>query len=117
MNESFDYSFTFGDLEGISINKNELMFRYTDSESAEKDLESFLRLASKTLNLDDLVISGEQTILGIYKLSISETVVKPMSAREWIEIKFGSDVSHGVAQMQMMDDYAEYFHSIKVGNH
>lgn len=109
--ESFDYSLAFGDMDGISLNKNEIMFRYADSE---QDLQSFLRFASKTLNLDDLIVSGEQTEFG-YKLSISESVVRPMSAREWIEIKFGSDVSHGVSQMQMMDDYAEYFHNIKVG--
>ena len=111
--ESFDYSLSFGDMEGISLNKDELMFRYAESE---KDLESFLRFASKTLNLDDLIISGEQTDLG-YKLSINESVVRPMSASEWIELKFGAGRSHGTAQVKMMDDYAEYFYNIKVGNH
>jgi hypothetical protein len=113
LGESFDYSLSFGDMEGISLNKDELMFRYAESE---KDLESFLRFASKTLNLDDLIISGEQTDLG-YKLSINESVVRPMSASEWIDLKFGKGRSHGTAQVKMMDDYAEYFHNIKVGNH
>lgn len=113
LGESFDYSLSFGDMEGISLNKEELMFRYADSES---DLLSLLRFASKTLNLDDLVISGEQTELG-YKLSINESVVRPMSASEWIDIKFGSGRSHGASQIKLMEDYAEYFHNIKVGNH
>lgn len=113
---SFDYSLSFGDMEGISLNKEELMSEYIDRSDSERQLQSILRRASKNFNLDDLVISGEEDEIG-YKVSINESVVRPMSASEWIELKFGKGRSHGTAQVKMMDDYAEYFHNIKVGNH
>jgi hypothetical protein len=109
----FDYSLVYGDVTDLMLTMD---VELINNIGGELDLKMFLNAYAKYLSGDDIVISGRNTENG-FTLMIGKAVElgsNVMSPVQFLRYRMSDDTVDSTGNtVQLMKEYAEYYHSEK----